>query len=136
MELIRDQGEKQLNLINKCNLESRSKKIEIKDVLSLKARELSNEINKEIKNNENKKFLSTHSSGKEFNFYKFSNLNRSGSKNFNGEVSIEDAVEEQVRMEKLLTILKKYNPTNNQKIKTKKEVEKNAEDLLKTRNKM
>ena len=33
-------------------------------------------------------------------------------------------------------ILKKYNPTNNHKMKTKKEVEKNAEDPLKTRNKM
>ena len=39
-------------------------------------------------------------------------------------------------MERLLMSLKKYDPSNDYKIKTRKEVLKNAEDLLKTRNKI
>ena len=39
-------------------------------------------------------------------------------------------------MEKLLMSLKKYDPSNDHKIKTRKEVLKNAEDLLETRNKI
>ena len=57
------------------------------------------EINKEIKNNEDKNFLCTHSNSKEFNFYKFANLNLFGNKIFNGKTSIENALEEQAKME-------------------------------------
>ena len=39
-------------------------------------------------------------------------------------------------MEKLLMSLKKYDPSNDHKIKTRKEVLINAEDLLETRNKI
>ena len=39
-------------------------------------------------------------------------------------------------MEKLLMSLKKYNPSNDHKINVRKEVLKNAEDLLETRNKI
>ena len=63
------------------------------------------EINKEIKDNEGKKFLCTHSNGKEFNFYKFANLNLFGNKICNGKTSIEDALEEQAEIEKLLMSL-------------------------------
>ena len=52
------------------------------------------EFNKEIKDNGDKKFLCTHSNGKEFNFYKFANLNLFGKKKFNGKTSIADALEE------------------------------------------
>ena len=136
MDLIEDQGEKQLNLINKSNLENRSEKLQIEDVLNEKARKISNKINKEIRDNENKKFLCTHSNGKEYNFYNFANLNRFGSKIFNGEILIEDALEEQARMKNLLMSLKKYDPSNDNKIKARKEVLKNAEDLFETRNKI
>ena len=63
---------------------------------------------------------------------------------FNGKPSTEDALvnmeklvnmEEQVKMEKLLMSLKKYDPSNDYKKKTRKEVLKNAEDLLEIRNK-
>ena len=52
LELIKNQGEKQTNLINKSNLESGSKKLEIESVLNLQAKQLIDEINKEFKNNE------------------------------------------------------------------------------------
>ena len=136
LELIKNQGKKQLNLINKSNLERESKQLEIQNYLDPEAKRLVDEINKEIKDNEDKKFLCTHSNGKEFNFYKFSNLNLLGNKIFNGKTSIEDALEEQAKIEKLLMSLKKYDPSNSYKIKTRKEVLKNAEDLLKTRNKI
>ena len=54
---------------------------------------------------------------------------------FNDKTSIEDALEEQVKMEKLLMSLEKYDPSNDYK-KKRKEVLENAEDLLETRNKI
>ena len=93
-ELIKNQGEKQLNLISKSNLESRLTKLEIESVLNLQAKQLIDEINKEIKDKENKKFLCPHSNGKKYNFYKFANLNLFGNKIFNGKTSIEGALEE------------------------------------------
>ena len=39
-------------------------------------------------------------------------------------------------MERLLMSLKKYDPSNDYRIKTRKEVLKNAEDLFETRNKI
>ena len=80
--------------------------------------------------------MSAHSNGKEFNFYKFANLNLFGNKIFKAKTSIEDALEEQAKMEQLLMSLKKYNPSNDYKINARKEVLKNAEDLLETRNKI
>ena len=68
LELIKNQGEKQRNLINKSNLESGSKKLEIESVLNPQAKQLIDEINKEIKDNEDKIFLGIHSNGKEYNF--------------------------------------------------------------------
>ena len=55
---------------------------------------------------------------------------------YSGQTSIEDALEEQGEMEKLLISLKKYNPSNDYKINTRKEVSKNAEDVLDTRKKI
>ena len=136
LELVKNQGEKQLNLINKSNLERESKQLEIQSYIDPEAKRLKYEINKEIKDNEDKNFSRTHSNGKEYNFYKFANLNLFGNKIFNGKISIEDALEEQAKMEKLLMSLKKYDPSNDYKIKTRKEVLKNAEELLQTRNKI
>ena len=135
MELIKNQGEKQLNLINKSNLEE-SKQLEIQSYLNPEAKTLIDEISEEIKGNVDKDFLCTHSNGTESNFYKFANLNLFGNKIFSGKASIEDAQKEQVKMEELLLSLKKYKPSNDYRIKTKKEVHKNAEDLFKIRNKI
>ena len=104
--------------------------------MNSEAKRLVDEINKEIKDNEDKKFLCIHSNRKEINFYKSVNLNLFGNKNFNGKTSIEDALEEQAKMEKLLMSLKRYDPSNSYKIKTRKEFLKNAEDLFKIRNKI
>ena len=54
LELIKNQGEKQLNLINKNNSEKESKQLEIQSYLNLEAKVLMDEINKEIKDNEDK----------------------------------------------------------------------------------
>ena len=85
LELIKNQGEKQLNLINKSNLEQESKELEIEIYLDPEAKRLIDEINKEIKDNED-------------------NLK----------------LEDQAQMERLLMSLKKYDPSNDYKIKTTK----------------
>ena len=54
LELIKNQGEKQLNLINKNNLEKESKLLEIQCYLNPEAKILMDEINQEIKDNEDK----------------------------------------------------------------------------------
>ena len=100
------------------------------------AKKITDEIKKEIEDNENKNFLGTHSNGKEYKFYKFANLDLFRNKIYSGQTSIEDALEEQGEMEKLLISLKKYNPSNDYKINTRKEVSKNAEDVLDTRKKI
>ena len=105
-------------------------------MLNTQAKQLIDEINKEIKVNEGKNIWCTHSSGKKYNFFKFANLNLFGNKIFNGKTSIEDPLEEQAKMKKLLMSLKNYDPSNDYKINTRKEIFKNAEDLLKTRNKI
>ena len=40
---------------------------------------------------------------------------------FNDEIAREDALEEQVKMEKLLMSFKKYNPSNDYKIEKKRQ---------------
>ena len=57
LELIKNQGEKQLNLINKSNLERESKQLEIQSYLGPEAKRLTDEINKKIKENEDKIFF-------------------------------------------------------------------------------
>ena len=90
--------------------------------MNSEAKRLVDEINKEIKGNEDKNFLCIHSNGKEFNFYKFANSNLFGNKIFNGKTSIEDALKEQAKMEKLLLSLNKYDPSYSYKIKARKEI--------------
>ena len=94
--------------------------MEIESVLNSREKQLIDEINKEIKDNEDKNFLCIHSNGKEFNFYKSANLNLFGNKIINGKTSIEDALKEQAEMEKLLMSLKTYDPSSNCKIETRK----------------
>ena len=59
-----------------------------------------------------------------------------GNKIYSGQTSTEDRLKEQGEMEKLLISFKKYNPSNDFKINARKEVLKNEEDLLETRNKI
>ena len=87
-KLIKNQGETQLNLINKSNLEQESKKFEIPSYLNPETKRLMDEINKEIKNNEDKNFLCINSNGKEYDFYKLANLNLLGNKVFSGKTSM------------------------------------------------
>ena len=81
-------------------------------MLGSKAQQLVNEINEIVEEYEDKDFSITHLNGTKYDFCKFTNLNRLGSKLFSGKMSTEDAIKEQVRMEKLLENLIKYNPTN------------------------
>ena len=55
LELMKNQAEKQLNLLNKSNKES--KKLEIQSALNTEAKKLIDKIKKDIENNENKKFF-------------------------------------------------------------------------------
>ena len=86
--------------------------MEIEGVMSLKAKELEIE-DKKLRT----KILCAliHSNCKEYNFYKFINIKRFGSKIYRGKTSIKDAIKEQVKMEKLLISLKQYNPVNKEK---------------------
>ena len=72
LEAIRDQGETQLNLVNK----SRVGKLEIKSVPGSKAQQLRDVINEIVEEYEDKYFSTTHSNGTESDFYKFTNVNR------------------------------------------------------------
>ena len=80
--------------------------------------------------------MCTHSYGKEYNFYKFANLNLLGNKIFSGITSIKDAKDEQFDMKKLIIALDGYDPSNTIKKKTKNEVLENAKELFETRNKI
>ena len=106
-------------MVNKSNLAGRYKKLEIRGVVHPKAKELMDEINEEVEENEDKKFVCTHSNGKEYNFYTFTELKRFGSKTFSGKPSIKDAIKEQVKLKKLLISLKKYDPVNKKRKDTK-----------------
>ena len=105
-----------MNLINESILESRPEKLEIKSVPGSNAQQLIDEISEIVEEYEDKDFSITHSNGTEYDFYKFTNLNRFGSKLSSGNMSVEDPIKEQVRMETLLENLKKYNSTNEKSI--------------------
>ena len=75
LDLIRDQEyqeKKELNLINKSNLENRPEKLDIKE--AKQAKQLIDEINKGIEDIQNKDFFCTHTNGKPFNFCRFTDL--------------------------------------------------------------
>ena len=93
-------------------------------------------LKKRLKKVKAKIFWCTNSNGKEYNFYKFANLDLFEKKTFNGKTSIEDTLEKQSEMKKLSMSLKEHNPSNDYKKKCKERVLENAEDLLETRNKI
>ena len=124
LEAIKDQGERQLEEINSYVATSKSQKIEFDSEKNQKAKE---EINRK---NKNKKFVCFHSNGTPYNFNKLTGTKQLGNYICNGQISIEQANDEQDEMKEEMAKLENYNPINVQKINSKEEVFNNAKKLL------
>ena len=74
--------------------------------MSPEVKKVIDEIKKEIEDNETKNFLCTQSNGKEYNFYKFANLDLFGNKVYSGQISIQDTLEKQNEIDELVISLK------------------------------
>ena len=98
MEAIRDQGEKKLDLIGKVNTDQ-TKRIGFYDKENKQAVELVNKINKAIRENKNKSLVCIHSNGTKYDFHKYRDVNQFGNDLYNGELSIDDAKNEQDEMQ-------------------------------------
>ena len=130
LEAIEDQKEKQLEIISSNTLADGPKRIEFKNKENQKSIELINGVIKMAKKNKTKKFICIHTNRKPCDFNKFRGLKQFGNDIFSGTNLIEEAKDEQDKMERLLMSLKKYNPTSKKRKDAKDEVGKNAEELF------
>ena len=105
---------KKLDLIGKINT-NKTKRTGFYDKENKKAVKLVNKINNVIRENKNKNFVCTHSDGTQYDFNQYRDLNQFGNEIYNGELSINDAKNEQDDMEILINKLKGYGPTNPKK---------------------
>ena len=93
-----------------------------------------NKINTLIRENRNKSFVCTHSNGTQYDFNQYIDLNQFGNDIYSGELSINDAKNEQDNIAVLINKLKNYIPTNPKKVKSTQEVLDNAQKLYNIRN--
>ena len=135
LEAIRDEGEKQLDAIGKYSI-NKSQKIFFYNKQDEKAKTLIDKINKIVQTNRGKSFVRTHSNGKQDDFNNYRDINQFGHDIYSGSLLIKDAEYNQYEMNVLIAILKNYNPINDKKVKSKKEVLKNSEILHIIRNKI
>ena len=124
LEAIKDQGERQLEEISSYVATNKSQKIEFDSEKNQKAKE---EISRKHKN---KKFVCFHSNGTPYNFNKLTDVKQLGNYICNGQISIEQANDEQDEMKEEMAKLENSNPINVQKINSKEEVFNNAKKLL------
>ena len=130
LNLIRDQGDKQLDKINRITFE----KI---DGAKFSIEKSGDEIRKKSKENDNKKYMYTTTNNTPFNFGEY-NIRLMGSRFSTRDLTLDEAKDEQETMPKKIEDLKsRANPKRGRvKIENKKsmkEVIKNAEDLYETR---
>ena len=139
LEAIRDQGEKRLDLIGKVNTDQ-TKRIGFYDkenkqavelsflylsllfkllvlifIIKLYARHNIFKINKVIRENKNKSLVCTHSNGTQYDFNRYRDVNQFGNDLYNGELSIDDARNEQYEMQILINKLERYDARNKRK---------------------
>ena len=95
---------------------------------------LEDKINKKIRKNNNKKFVCTHSNGKQYHFNHYRDLNQFGNEIYNRERSLDDARNEQNKMQILISKLREYGATNTKKVKSRQDVLDDAKSLCAIRN--
>ena len=122
LQAIRDQEEKQLDLIGRINTEKNG----IYDKGNKEAVKVVNKSNKVSRENRNKNFVCAHSNGTQYDFNQYRDLNQYENDIYNGELSINDAKNEQNNVAILINELKNYGPTNPKKVKSRQEVLGNA----------
>ena len=71
-----------------------------------------NKINEIIKENKNKRFVCTHSDGRQYNFNQHRDLNQFGNEICSDEISLNEAKDEHYNMSILINKLKLYGPNN------------------------
>ena len=133
LNLIRDQGDKQLDKINRITFE----KIDGAKFSIEKSKRLGDKIRKKSKENDNKKYMYTTTNNTPFNFGEY-NIRLMGSRFSTRDLTLDEAKDEQETMPKKIEAIKsRANPKRGRvKIENKKsikEVIKNAEDLYETR---
>ena len=131
--MIRDQGEKQFDLIGKINTD-KTKRIGYYDVKNKTAVALVNKIKKEIRDNKNRNFVCTNTNGTQYNFNQYRDLNQFGNEIYSDEISLDEARDEQLNMSILINKLKGYDARNPKKKKSKQEVLRNAQKFYNIRN--
>ena len=141
LDLIRDQGVRQLDRINRTNVNN-TKAINFYDGPNKKLRNLLTRFKKETDDNAKKdKIFTVTISGDDFNFGSYTNLMNFGSNLFTKNLSLNEAESEQKHIFKMINDLgKKFRPEKighslgkNNKKKAEELVE-NAKQLYKTRN--
>ena len=133
---IKDQRERQLEAISTYGPTNRSQKIEFYNEKNQEAKELFEEVNKISREDKYKKFVRFHSNGTPYDFNKFRNIKLLGNDMFNDHISIKQAKDEQDEMKEEITKLENYNPTNEQKTKSKEEGFNNAKKLFDIKSKI
>ena len=130
LEAIKDQRERQFEAISIYDATNKSPKIKFDNEKNQEAKEIVDEVNKISRENKYKKFVYFHSNGTPYNFSKFRDIKQLGNDIFNGHISIKQAKDEQDEMKNEIKKMKNYNPTNEQKIKSKEEVFNKAKQLF------
>ena len=93
-DLIREQGDKQLNTIGKINLD-KTRAIDFYDGADKGLKDLVNKVKKETDENENEdNFFVCIISGKTFDFSRYTNSSNFGSKTFTNKLSLNKAKNE------------------------------------------
>ena len=121
---MKNQGERQLEAISNYGATKELQKE------NQKAKELVDEVEKISRNNRNKKFVCFHSRGRPYDLNKFRDIRLFGNDIFNGHILTKQAKDEQDEMKEEIANLDDYNPINNRKIESKKEVLNNAKKLF------
>ena len=103
LEVIKDQGERQLEAFSSYDATNKSQKIEFGNEKNQEAKELADEVKEISLKNKNKKFVCLHSNGTPYNFNKFRDIKQLGSDIFNGYIAIKQVNDEQDEMKEEIT---------------------------------
>ena len=136
LEAIKHQGQRQLKAVSSYGATNNLQKLEFDCEKNQEAKEVVDEGKEISRKNKNKKFVCFHSNGTRYDFNKFRDIKQLGNDIFNGQISIEQANDEQDEMKEEMAKLENYNPINVQKINTKEEVFNNAKKLFDIRSKI
>ena len=136
LDLIRDQGERQLEETKSFSVSNKPKEIKFDGEESKESKLLRQEIKKISRKNSNKKYVIVSSNRTLYDFSVFKDLNSFVLDIYVGNISIEDAKKEQDELKSEIENLTDYNIKDQKKKEQKQEILKNARQLFETRNKI